>query len=171
MAKSKRAANAAAAQAASGRGSPEAIQKRRVARRLNDLFSGRAAASGVVLDGRTAKRRQRLLSELDKGTKKGARSALKPIDILQRVNDLLEIGEPVSSIRKHVHSRKAVPIEGAVQALKDVHSAYHFRLEAYRFLGLPHDVLVDAKLVDSAAPRRGRPPKAGRAGSSAARGG
>lgn len=165
MAKSRRgAAAAAAAPAATGRGSPEAIQKRRVARRLNDLFSGRAAASGAALDGRTAKRRARLLQELEKGTKRGSKAPLKPIDILQRVHDLLEIGEPVSSIRKAVHPRKnTVPLEGAAQALKDVHNAYHFRHEAYRFLGLPHDILVDAKLVDSSAPRRGRPPKSGRA--------
>src|SRR5262249_5708803 len=99
MAESRRAARTATRAAASGRGSAEAVQKRRVARRLNDLFSGRAAAAGGSLDGRTAKRRARLLSELEKGTKRGSKSPLKPIDLLLRVNDLLAIGEPVSSIR------------------------------------------------------------------------
>ena len=44
-----------------GRGSAEAIEKRRVARQLNTLFLGRDARGKV--DGRTEKRRQRLLKE------------------------------------------------------------------------------------------------------------
>jgi hypothetical protein len=157
MAKSKR----TAAAAATGRGSPEAIQKRRVARRLNDLFLGKAAAGGPALDGRTAKRRERLLEELDKGTKRGAKETLKPLEILQHVHDLLEIGEPIASIRKVTHTRKTplMDLDRAGPVLKEVHSAYRFRSEAYRFLGLPHDVLVEARIADAAAPRRGRPPK------------
>lgn len=141
-----------------GRGSPEAIMKRRVARKLNQLFAG--GSEVTTLDGRTAKRRQRLLTELDKGTRKGGKG-MKPIDLLQRVNSLLELGEKVSSIRKVVHSRSTshLPADSAADVLREVHSAYRFRTEAYRFLGLPHDTLVDAKLIPAGAPRRGRPPK------------
>jgi hypothetical protein len=163
MTKNKKAAAPAAA-VASGRSSPEAIQKRRVARRLNDLLSGRAVTSSDDRDGRTEKRRQRLLSELAEGTKKGAKESLKPIEILQRVNELLEIGEPMASIRKVARVRGAAALrsENAVEVLREVHAAYGFRPETYRFLGLPHEVLVAAKLADPNAPRRGRPPKAGR---------
>lgn len=157
MAKAKK--GSAAAQSSGGRGSPEAILKRRVARKLNQLFSGKAGESGTI-DGRTQKRRQRLLSELDKGTRKGGKG-MKPIDLLQRVNSLLQLGEKVSAIRKVVHSRSVrhLPPDKAVDILREVHNAYHFQSEAYRFLGLPHDTLVDAKLLPPGAPRRGRPPK------------
>src|SRR5215813_11555497 len=64
------------------RGSPEAIEKRRVARVFNDILGGRGASSHK-LDGRTEKRRQRLLKELEAGKARGSRE-LKPLDILQR---------------------------------------------------------------------------------------
>jgi hypothetical protein len=149
-----------AAAASGGRGSPEAIAKRRIARKLNALFTGGAEAG--TIDGRTAKRRQRLLTELDKGTKKGGKG-MKPIELLQRVNELLDIGEKVSSIRKVVHTRAAsLPPGSAAEILREVHTAYHFRPESYRFLGVPHDALVAAKIVSAEAPRRGRPPKKAR---------
>jgi hypothetical protein len=86
---------------------------------------------------------------------------MKPIDLLQRVNELLEMGEKVSSVRKVVHARQArnFPENRAAEVLKEVHAAYRFRPEAYRFLGVPHETLVDAKLIPAGAPRRGRPPK------------
>src|SRR5271163_3885601 len=80
------------------RGSPEAIEKRRVARLVNDILGGRGAGAHKR-DGRTEKRRQRLMRELEAGKARGARE-LKPLDVLQRVNELLELGEPLSSIRK-----------------------------------------------------------------------
>lgn len=145
--------------AAAGRGSPEAIQKRRVARRLNDLLT-RGSGQGHVRDGRTEKRRRRLLSELDKATKTGGK-ALKPIELLLRINALLELGEPLSTIRKvaRIRPNREIASTTAVQVLREVHAAYNFRPEAYRFLGLPHDALVEAKLIPTDAPRRGRPPK------------
>jgi hypothetical protein len=154
MARSKKSA------ASSGRGSPEAIAKRRVARKLNALFVGGGEAP---VDGRTAKRRQRLLTELDKGTAKSGK--LKPIEVLQRVNELLEMGETTGAIRKVVHTRRVKHIapDAAAGILREIHSAYSFRPASYRFLGLPHDALVGAKIISADAPRRGRPPKKGRA--------
>lgn len=153
----------ARASTAGGRGSPEAIQKRRIARRLNDLLSGKRVA-GQSVDGRTEKRRKRLLAELDKGTRTPGKG-LKPIDVLRRVNDLLELGEPLGSIRKvaRVRPHPTITIEEAAELLRELHAAYHFRLETYRFLGLPHGALVAAKLAEGPVPRRGRPPKVRRA--------
>src|SRR5687767_10969350 len=79
------------------RGSPEAIEKRRVARMFNDVLGGGGA--NTKLDGRTAKRRQRLLRELEENQAHGGRE-LKPLDVLQRVQELLELGEPLSNIKK-----------------------------------------------------------------------
>src|SRR5688500_5490998 len=87
------------------RGSPEAIEKRKAARSINDVLSG-ASGGPHKLDGRTEKRRQRLLRELEAGSARGAE--LKPLDVLQRVQELLELGEPVSSIRKVSKSKKPV---------------------------------------------------------------
>src|SRR5688572_20536068 len=97
------------------RGSPEAIEKRRVARVFNDILGGRGAAA-AKLDGRTEKRRQRLLKELEVGKARGTRE-LKPLDILQRVQELMDLGEPLSSIRKVAKVRKnAVPPESIVRS-------------------------------------------------------
>lgn len=145
--------------AASGRGSPEAVQKRRVARRFNDLLTGGGRATSESRDGRTEKRRARLLRDLAKG--QGKQGQLKPIDVLTNVNELLELNEPIASIRKNLKTKLSLPgsPEQVVKALRDVHAAYGFKPDAYRLLGLPHDVLVAAKLLDPNAPRRGRPRK------------
>lgn len=145
----------------SGRASPEAIQKRRVARRLNDLFTGRTEGPQVH-DGRTEKRRQRLLAELEKGTHKNG-VELTPIEVLQHVDELLGLDEPLGSIRKAAKTRTMeVPPERAMEVLQQVHAAYGFRAESYRFLGVSHELLVEAGIVDAGTPRRGRPPKLSR---------
>src|SRR5262245_37045434 len=79
-----------------GRGSIEAIEKRRAARQLNSVFTG-GAKQGGVLDGRTEKRRRRLIKELKEG-KNG--KILKPIEIVSHTHELLELGETLSSLRK-----------------------------------------------------------------------
>ena len=55
---------------ANKRGSPEAVEKRRVARMFNDLLGDKSARN--KLDGRTEKRRKRLLRELASGKARGA---------------------------------------------------------------------------------------------------
>lgn len=139
------------------RGSPEAIEKRRVARVFNDVLGGRGAAS-AKLDGRTEKRRQRLLKELEAGKARGSRE-LKPLDVLQRVQELMDLGEPLSSIRKVTKVRKSpVPPEALVDLIERLQKAYSFRPEVYRFVGIGEDVLRLAGVLEGAAKRpRGRP--------------
>src|SRR5579862_9254150 len=96
------------------RGSPEAIEKRRAARFFNDVLGGRKLG-GAKLDGRTEKRRQRLLRELENGVARGSRE-LKPLDVLQRVQELIELGEPISAIRKIAKVKKSTRKSGGAAA-------------------------------------------------------
>ena len=130
------------------RGSPEAIEKRKVARMFNDFLGGRGA-SAHPLDGRTEKRRQRLLRELEAGQAHGARE-LKALDVLQRVQELLDLGEPVSSIKKVRKVPKSVAAgKETIQLVERLHKAYAFRREAYRFVGISDDVLGDAGVLQA----------------------
>jgi hypothetical protein len=138
------------------RGSPEAIEKRRAGRLFNDVMGGRSSAG--KLDGRTEKRRQRLLRELETGKARGSRD-LKPLDILQHVQELLELGEPLASIRKVAKVKKnAIPPEAIVGVVERLHRAYGFRPEAYRFVGIGEEVLMRAGVLEPKAeskkPRR-----------------
>jgi hypothetical protein len=137
------------------RGSPEAIEKRRVARLFNDILGGRGAGANKR-DGRTEKRRQRLLRELESGKARGSRE-LKPLDILQHVHELLELGEPLSSIRKVAKVRRGmVTPEAVVEVVGRLHKAYAFRAECYRFVGVDDEVLRSAGVLGAESSRRGR---------------
>ncbi len=117
-----------------GRGSAEAIEKRRVARQLNALF-GPDGENGKR-DGRTEKRRQRLLKELKEGR---AGKALKPIEIITHADELLSLGETLSSIRKNgVRALKSdTNFSGAqLEAVRKAQSAYGFRPEVWKLLGV-----------------------------------
>jgi hypothetical protein len=134
------------------RGSPEAIEKRKVARMFNDLLGGGASAS--KLDGRTEKRRQRLLRELEQGQAHGDRE-LKPLDVLQRVQELLDLGEQLSSIRKVCKVPKSLAAnEGIVELVHRLHNAYGFRPETYRFVGIAEDVLGEAGVIQAEGARK-----------------
>lgn len=119
----------------SGRGSAEAIEKRRVARQLNALFGPSGAENGK-LDGRTEKRRQRLLKELKEG-RRG--EPLKPIELVSHADELLSLGETLASIRKNgVRSAK---LDGAfstdqLDAVQRTQAAYGFRPEVWKLLGV-----------------------------------
>lgn len=127
------------------RGSPEAIEKRKAARMFNTVLGGGRISS--KLDGRTEKRRQRLMKELQDGIARGSRE-LKPIDVLQHVQELMDLGEPLSSIRKVTKVRPVnAPSESMVGIVSRLHSAYHFRPETYRFVGIGEDVLVSAGVL------------------------
>lgn len=140
---------------ANRRGSPEAIEKRRAARVFNDVLGGRGAASSK-LDGRTEKRRQRLLEELAAGKARGSRE-LKPLDILQRVQELMDLGEPLSAIRKVAKVKKSpVSSESIVGVVERLHRAYSFRPEVYRFVGIGEEVLREAGVLAEGAKRARR---------------
>ncbi len=131
------------------RGSPEAIEKRRVARVFNDILGGHGAAANK-LDGRTEKRRQRLLKELEAGKARGSKE-LKPLDVLQRVQELMDLGEPLASIRKVTKVKKsAVAAESIVGVVERLHRAYGFRPEVYRFVGIGEDILLLAGVLGGA---------------------
>lgn len=136
------------------RGSPEAIEKRRAGRLFNDVMGGRS--TGGKLDGRTEKRRQRLLKELETGKARGA-DDLKPLDVLQHVQELLELGEPLASIRKVAKVRRnTTPPDAIVGVVERLHKAYGFRPECYRFVGVGEDVLARAGVLAPEPKRRRR---------------
>jgi hypothetical protein len=137
------------------RGSPEAIEKRKAARLFNDVLGGRAGTASR-LDGRTEKRRQRLLTELETGMTRGQRE-LKPLDVLQHVQELLELGESLGAIKKVAKPRKPpAPAESLLDAVERLHKAYGFRPEAYRFLGIGEDVLRDAGVLPTEGGRKSK---------------
>jgi hypothetical protein len=122
------------AASAKGRGSPEAVEKRRTARQLNTLLGG---GSDKKLDGRTEKRRKRLIKELKQG-RKG--TTLKPIDVVSHVDELLSIGETLSSLRKQgVKPRKTELSSEVLDAVRRTQKAYDFRPGAWKMLGIDMD--------------------------------
>ncbi len=126
-----------------GRGSKEAIEKRRVARQLNTLLT--SGAKKRTLDGRTEKRRQRLIDELKNG-RNG--TPLKPHDVLQRTNDLLAIGETLATLRKQgVRPRRVELDEEAIEVIRRHTKAFNFDPRAWRMLGLRVD--ADGNLVSA----------------------
>jgi hypothetical protein len=138
-----------------GRGSAEAIEKRRVARQLNTLFG---TASAAKLDGRTEKRRQRLLKELKEG-KVG--QALKPIEIVTHANELLGLGETLASIRKNGVRTPKLDLDGTPEKVKTVlraQEAYGFHPDVWKLLGL--DLAVLESEGKSATRRRRKPDEA-----------
>ncbi|HEY4120001.1 MAG TPA: hypothetical protein VGM56_19185 [Byssovorax sp.] len=131
------------------RGSPDVVEKRRAARAFNEALLGRAAPAR---DGRTERRRRRLLKELADGVAGRGKRELKPVDVLSRVRELLELGEPLAAIKKACPARRAVePTPAVVEGIRRLHEAYKFPLEAYRFVGVGDDVLRAAGVL--AAPR------------------
>lgn len=137
------------------RASPEAIRKRRAARKLNDLLSG--ASPKDALDGRTELKRKRLLAELERNTN-NRNKPLKPVEVLSHADELLGMGETMTTLRKLVRiAPPAVADRAAIVAmLREVHEAYGFRPAVYELLALSPDVLAEADLRPP-APRRGRP--------------
>jgi hypothetical protein len=115
-----------------GRGSEEAVEKRRAARALNALFA--RAGGAAALDGRAERRRQRLLRELRDG-RRG--QPLPPIDVLTHAAELLGLGETLASIeRAGVKRRKAPASEALVEAARRVQAAYRIPAEVFVLIGL-----------------------------------
>lgn len=145
--------------ASTGRGSPEAVEKRRAARQLNSLLLG-SSKGAVELDGRTEKRRQRLIAELKEG--KGG-EALKPIDRLGHVNELLGIGETLGSLRKQgIKPMKSTLNDEVIDTAERVQAANpEIRPTAWKILGI--QMGADGKVIrpGESAPR-GRAKSKGR---------
>lgn len=134
-----------------GRGSAEAIEKRRVARQLNTLFGANGNQAGK-LDGRTEKRRQRLLKELKEG-KRG--QPLKPIEIITHASELLEMGETLATIRKNglrAHKIELDADDEKADAVRRAQEAYQFNPEVWKLLGIDLDELGDGD--DAAAAKK-----------------
>ncbi|MCA9643075.1 MAG: hypothetical protein H6718_08780 [Polyangiaceae bacterium] len=128
--------------ASNKRASREAIQKRRAGRALNDLFAGRGNGP---LDGRTEKRRQRLLEELRENKRRGSGEELKPLEVLSHANELLDMGETVVSLRKLCAQRKPPgDRDQLVYVVRQVHEAYGFRSEVWGLVGVADEVLREA---------------------------
>jgi hypothetical protein len=115
---------------------------------------------GRAGDGRTERRRKRLLEELARGAARGGKQKLKPIDVLLRIQELLDLGEPLGSIRKACPLPR--PVEATaelVDGIRRLHRAYGFPAEAYRFVGLDEATLRRAGvLVASPGVARAIPP-------------
>lgn len=122
---------------------------------FNKALLGDARAGA---DGRTERRRRRLLEELAKGAARGGKRELKPIDVLSRVQELLSLGEPLSSIRKACPRPR--PVEATpevIEGVRRIHEAYAFPAEAYAFVGIDAEALRAAGIVDRARAERARP--------------
>lgn len=123
------------------------VEKRRAARAFNEALLGGGAGAALV-DGRTERRRRRLLEELSQGTIRGGKRELKPIEVLSRVQELLDLGEPLASIRKACP--KPRPVEATpeiVEGIRRIHEAYTFPPEAYTFVGLDASTLRKAGVI------------------------
>jgi hypothetical protein len=117
-----------------GRGSPETVAKRRTARFLNAILLGGDAKDGR-LDGRTAKRKKRLIKELVART--SGKAALKPIDLLGHASELMKLGETFASLRKQgVKKAKFEITDEAMKLAKAAQAAYGFHPQAWRILGI-----------------------------------
>lgn len=125
----------------SRRGAPEAIAKRKVARALNTLFTKNGHATNGV-DGRTAKRRARLMKELKEG--RNGRP-LKPIEVLAHASELLAAGESLGDLRKMSSAPKLPATDESFELVRTVQSQYGFDPRAWRLLGL------DPKLLEPTA--------------------
>ena len=113
------------------RGSKEAVAKRRGARALNQLFERKAHG---VTDGRTEKRRRRLLKELEQG-KRG--QPLQPSDIVSHGSELLALGETLTSIRKNgVLAPPVSKTPDAIEAAREVQSLNGYDPRAWKLLGI-----------------------------------
>lgn len=128
------------------------VRKRRAARHFNELLA-ELGGGAQKLDGRTEKRRARLLDELREGQVRSTKRPLKPIDVLVRVQALLDLGEPIASIKKAARPSRAVPLSPEVIAgLKRLHAAYEFQPEVYAFVGFTGAALTKAKIRTGVRP-------------------
>jgi len=121
------------------RGSPEAIAKRKAARALNRLFEEGGATGN--LDGRTLKRKQRLMRELKEG-KQG--KPLKALEVLAHVTELLTLGETLTSLRRLKPKLPPTPMvsEESTAVYVETQNNYGFNPKAWKLLGVDIEKLT-----------------------------
>jgi len=116
-----------------GRGSHEAVEKRRAARALNTAFT-RAAGAGPPPGGPRGAGPQRPLRW------RAARrpgEAPRPPDVLTHAAELLELGESLASIEKFgVKPRKAPASPELLEAAGRVQEAYGMPPDVFALIGL-----------------------------------
>lgn len=141
------------------RGRPEAIAKRQAARSLNAMFASVPTTTGM--DGRTLKRKKRLIQELKEG--KGG-EPLKAHEVLAHANELFGYGVTLSSLRKMKPRLPPTPplTPETIETIKATQEAYSFHPNAWKLLGLDIDALDAAGSAEGeAAPKAKRARKAG----------
>jgi hypothetical protein len=144
------------------RASPEAVAKRRAARAFNEAVLGQGSRGP---DGRTERRRRRLLQELADGRTSAGRE-LTPIDVLLCVQALLDLGEPLATLLEARPAPEPLPVtDELVERVRALDEAYTLAPEVYRFVGVG-DAALSLACVDR--PKRG-PVKAAPRPSSATR--
>jgi hypothetical protein len=121
------------------RGSPEAIAKRRAARALNRVFD--EGGSPAAMDGRTLKRKKRLIKELKEG--KGGKP-LKAHEVLGHVDELLSLGETLTSIRRMKPLTPPTPPMNAktVEIIQRTQDTYGFDPKSWKVLGVDLDKVL-----------------------------
>ncbi len=67
--------------------------------------------------------------------------------MLLRVQELLELGEGVSALRKVVKVKKVGFGDDVPLAISRLHKAYNFRPEVYRFVGIGDELLKEVGVV------------------------
>ena len=140
------------------RGHPEAIAKRRAARALNRLFS-EASAGPEQLDGRTLKRKRRLLKDLTEG-RNG--QPLKALEVLTHAQELLSLGETLVSLRKLKPKLPPMPPldETTAAVILDTQANYGFDPKAWKLLGVNLDRLTAPAAAEGEAEAPARPRRA-----------
>lgn len=125
--------------ASNRRGSPEAIAKRRVARALNRLFEEGGATD--TLDGRTLKRKQRLMKELKEG-RRG--KPLKALEVLTHANELMGLGETLTTLRKLKPKLPPTPAvnEETAAIYVETQKNYGFDPKVWKLLGIDIEKLA-----------------------------
>ncbi|MFO0589816.1 MAG: hypothetical protein U0441_19910 [Polyangiaceae bacterium] len=131
------------------RASPEAVAKRRAARAFNEVVLGLGTRGP---DGRTERKRKRLLQELAEG-RTAAGQPLKPIDVLLHAEELLDLGETLATLEE----ARPVPepleeTDELTERVRALHAAYGLRREVYRFVGIGDATLARAGID---VPKRG----------------
>ena len=111
------------------------VAKIQSARALNNLFARVVGGEGSALDQRSLRRKKRLMRELADG--RGGKP-LKALQVLTHADELLALGESLSSLRK-LKPRMPGPAPRSMEAdavYAEAQKLYRFDPKAWRLLGV-----------------------------------